>query len=292
MCWVLSQACFVRLWRARLVSVRAAAIAAVATTVGVIGIFGAIGYFGDTKTGASGFGQYSADLLTLVNPDQFSRLLTRFRIANEQWEGLGFLGLGGLVAVAIAIGVIVRRRPCCRAGTWVVIAACVRWRRSRCRPTSQFAGQSVVSLHWFYEHLTAVSSAFPRVGPFYLAAALSPAVVRHLGRHARDPRPNLSRRRHDSRRGRGAAGHGLQNGFAVGAEGIQAGAHGRLRASRRQIPAPGAGADADSRHLHALHGELRLPVHVARVPDEYSPTTAASSRGSPRRSPPRRATVS
>jgi len=166
MCWVLSQAGFVRLWRARLVSLRAATVAAVATTVGVIAVFGAIGYFGDTRTGASGFGQYSADLLTLVNPDQFSRVLTRFRIPSEQWEGLGFLGLGGIIAVAIATVVFLRRRPALRAGTWAVAAACIAMAIFALSSDIKFAGHSVLSAHPIYDHLTAVSTAFRASGRF------------------------------------------------------------------------------------------------------------------------------
>ncbi|WP_426755409.1 DUF6311 domain-containing protein [Myxococcus sp. Y35] len=60
------------------------------------------GYLGQgVSTGASGFGFYSADLLTFINPLGWSRLLPALPITAGQYEGFGYLGTG-----ALALGVV------------------------------------------------------------------------------------------------------------------------------------------------------------------------------------------
>ena len=98
MCWVLALATCLRVWRGRLLSPMAAALPSLASTAGLVAVFAATGYFSTGRMGASGFGQYSADVLALINPDQFSRALFDLRLTSASWEGVGFLGLGGLAA--------------------------------------------------------------------------------------------------------------------------------------------------------------------------------------------------
>ncbi len=63
--------------------------------------FFAFGYLGQgVSTGASGFGFYSADLLTFINPLGWSRLLPALPTGAGQYEGFGYLGTG-----ALALGV-------------------------------------------------------------------------------------------------------------------------------------------------------------------------------------------
>lgn len=66
-------------------------------SVALAGIFATLGYVGQgVRSGAGGFGFYSADLLTLVNPTGWSRVLPSLPIGPGQYEGFGYLGTGVL----------------------------------------------------------------------------------------------------------------------------------------------------------------------------------------------------
>ncbi|PTL78965.1 DUF6311 domain-containing protein [Vitiosangium sp. GDMCC 1.1324] len=70
--------------------------------VGVI--FAAFGYVGQgVSSGASGFGFYSADLLTLINPMGWSRMLPGLPTGPGQYEGFGFLGTGVLALAGMIL---------------------------------------------------------------------------------------------------------------------------------------------------------------------------------------------
>ena len=75
------------------------------------------GYFsGGISLDAGGFGLFSANLNTFINPlsfrDQnFSRMLPALsRWNNSQYEGYGYLGLGGLFALVAAVMTLARQR--------------------------------------------------------------------------------------------------------------------------------------------------------------------------------------
>jgi Family of unknown function (DUF6311) len=71
------------------------------------GIFAALGYIGSgISWGANGFGEYSADLLTLVNPAGTSRFLPPLPVAPGQYEGFGYMGSDVLVLSVIGIAII------------------------------------------------------------------------------------------------------------------------------------------------------------------------------------------
>ncbi len=58
-----------------------------------------------------GFGQFSADLLTFVNPATWSRLLPALGMGPRQYEGYAYLGLGVLGLLAVRGLLLARRRP-------------------------------------------------------------------------------------------------------------------------------------------------------------------------------------
>jgi Family of unknown function (DUF6311) len=95
-----------------------------AGTLGVLTIFGYMG--SGISWGAEGFGHYSADLLTLVNPAGNSRFLPSLPVGPGQYEGFGYVGSGVLVFSVIAIGIIcynpmvLRGR---RLNTWVPLGS-------------------------------------------------------------------------------------------------------------------------------------------------------------------------
>jgi hypothetical protein len=72
-----------------------------------LSVFTALGYIGSgISWGANGFGEYSADLLTLVNPAGTSRFLPALPVAPGQYEGFGYVGSGVLVLSIIGIAII------------------------------------------------------------------------------------------------------------------------------------------------------------------------------------------
>lgn len=92
-------------WRERLLSWPAggAALAGVLGAVG--GLFVLLGYVGQ-GTGLAAdlsFGHFSADMLTLFNPQGFSRLLPDLPQRPGQYEGFGYLGTGGLALAVVLL---------------------------------------------------------------------------------------------------------------------------------------------------------------------------------------------
>jgi hypothetical protein len=79
---------------------------------------------------AAGFGAYNSDLLTLINPAGLSRLLPALPMAPNQWEGIGYLGLGVILLLAVGAAWGWPRRKALAAGErtrWrpLAIAACL-----------------------------------------------------------------------------------------------------------------------------------------------------------------------
>ncbi|HYO58464.1 DUF6311 domain-containing protein [Archangium sp.] len=72
----------------------------------LLSLFWLFGYLGTrTPSGLEGFGYVSADLLTLVNPLDWSRMLPPLPIAARvQGEGFGYLGAGVLLLLALGVG--------------------------------------------------------------------------------------------------------------------------------------------------------------------------------------------
>ena len=162
MCWVLAQALYVRLWRSGLMTIGRAAAAALATTAGMLAVFGAIGYFGKAQLGTMGFGSFSSDLLTLVNPMHLSRLLPSVPLPPSQWEGLGFLGLGGVLLFVAAAVVFVRRRPSTGQHIWPVVAACVLMGFYALSSVVTVGGHELLRIDW----LTPLVTPFRASGRF------------------------------------------------------------------------------------------------------------------------------
>jgi hypothetical protein len=90
-------------------------LAAGACVASVVGLLFGFGYFGMSgPLGAVGFGDFSADLGTFLNPFgyrdiRWSRFLPNLARRGAQYEGFGYLGLGGLFAVGVALVLAVLR---------------------------------------------------------------------------------------------------------------------------------------------------------------------------------------
>jgi hypothetical protein len=115
MALVLGAAALVRLCLVdRALSWRALALGLVGLVALQLSLFWLLGYVGTGSPpgGLDGFGELSSDLLTLVNPMGWSRLLPTLRTARGQYEGYGYLGAGALLLLALGVGsaLVLRRR--------------------------------------------------------------------------------------------------------------------------------------------------------------------------------------
>lgn len=89
---------------------RSAGAALTGGLLAVVAVFVAFGYVGQgVRSGAHGFGFFSANVLALINPSGWSYLLPGFPAGRGQYEGFGYLGTG-----VLGLGVVLLWRP----GSW------------------------------------------------------------------------------------------------------------------------------------------------------------------------------
>ena len=193
MTWVLALAVFVRLWRSGLVTLVRTAVGIAVTTAGLLGAWAVIGYFARTPDGESGFGVYVANLLTFVDPRTYpgsSRLLPALTDVPEQWEGFGFLGLGGLVSAAIGLVVLVRRRPALPRGAWAPVAACAALALLAFSSHVMIGERELLNLEWLFGPVMPLVKGFRSSGRFiwplhYLILAFGVWGLTRIVRHGR-----------------------------------------------------------------------------------------------------------
>lgn len=156
------------------------------------GFFAAIGVVGHgATTRAHGFGHYSADLLTFVNPMDRSSFLPALRQGAGQYEGFAYLGAGVLflLAVAIAMAVWRHRFPVFAVARFVpLITAVLVMAAYSLSMHVTMAGRVVMDLRALYAPIMPVADAFRASGrfvwPLYyvLVLAILVAIVRSLRR--------------------------------------------------------------------------------------------------------------
>jgi hypothetical protein len=146
----------------------AAAVGAIAAMDALL--FSCFGYFSGPGLGAEGFGDFSSDLATLFNPMGWSKLLPTLPASPRQGEGFGYLGLGALLLVALALASVALRFRTVRALPWrrvvpalvVVLALAVyalSWRVT-------WLGRPVMDLGSLYAPFAGQTSAFRASGRF------------------------------------------------------------------------------------------------------------------------------
>ncbi|MBK7858055.1 MAG: hypothetical protein IPJ65_05405 [Archangiaceae bacterium] len=92
----------------------------IAMPISCLALFALFGYFvGGVERVGAGFGGFSADLGTLVNPLEFSRWLKPRPQGGLQYEGFAYLGVGMLVAVAASAAALVLRFRETRSLPWL-----------------------------------------------------------------------------------------------------------------------------------------------------------------------------
>jgi hypothetical protein len=133
-------------------------------------LFALFGHFTGSEAGAEGFGDFSADLATLINPMGWSRLLPNLPAMPRQGEGYGFLGAGGLLLAALALASVALRLRAARELPWrralpVLVASlalafyALSWRVT-------WLGQPVADLSALYAPLAKQTAAFRASGRF------------------------------------------------------------------------------------------------------------------------------
>lgn len=115
-----------------------------------------------------GFGQFSADLLTFVNPSIWSRFLPAIATQHRQYEGFAYLGLGTLLLLVFRLVALVKYRPT-RAQLISFIPLGIAISLMAFYATSNrvtIAGQLVADLSSFYAKLGPWPSVFRSSGRF------------------------------------------------------------------------------------------------------------------------------
>ncbi len=77
-----------------------------ASTVFVFYLFG--GFYGGISGSSDGLGSYSANLNSLFNPIDYSRIIKEFPLIECQYEGLSYIGIMALIFLIPAVAYIVR----------------------------------------------------------------------------------------------------------------------------------------------------------------------------------------
>jgi hypothetical protein len=158
-------------WVDRRLSTRQMAVWAGAYGAATLGVSAALGYIGaGISWRAGGFGQYSADLLTLVNPAGTSRFLPPLPVAPGQYEGFGYVGSGVLVLSVIGIVIIWYNTSVLRGRSlkpWVPLSICVcLFAAFALSSKVTFAGQPILTLGHFYRPFKEIIAPFRTSGRF------------------------------------------------------------------------------------------------------------------------------
>lgn len=138
------------------------------SALGAFWLFGYLGSFGKVQGEAEGFGQFSADLLTFVNPTNWSRLFGGFRTGPRQYEGYAYLGLGGLLLLVAAIAWAIRARPSRQRllGLAPALVVALGFFAYALSNVVTFAGQMVLDLRPAYAKLGTLPSILRSSGRF------------------------------------------------------------------------------------------------------------------------------
>lgn len=166
MSWVLAQAVLIKLWRSGSLAARLTLVWMFGSTAAMLSVWAVIGYFGSTLDGHGGFGHFSSDLLTLIDPNGYSRILPDLPTTIGEGEGFAFLGVGGLVALMLAVAAALKHRPALRPGMGVIAIACVLLAVFALSSSVKLAGEEVVNLESVYEPLQAFVEPFRSSGRF------------------------------------------------------------------------------------------------------------------------------
>jgi hypothetical protein len=128
----------------------------------------ALGAFSAGATGAGGFGDFSANVNTLVNAMGRSRFVPELDFEPDQREGYGYLGLGGIALVVLAAVLLARRRvPNFDVRRWGVPAlACLTLAFFATATPIRLGHITIATAENVYRHLQGLTAAFRSSGRF------------------------------------------------------------------------------------------------------------------------------
>jgi hypothetical protein len=149
-----------------LMTLRRAAFGAAAVTAGMFAVWGVIGYIGRSGVGSPGFGLYTADLLTLFDPRQYSRLVPDLHTAVAHWEGVGFLGPAGIIAAIVALTLAIRRHVSVPRFARPLIVICLLMAVYALSSDITFGDVLILRLRSLYSYVGPLTSAFRASGRF------------------------------------------------------------------------------------------------------------------------------
>lgn len=124
---------------------------------------------GEVDRTAEGFGQFSSDLLALVNSQNLSRLVPSLPANPRQGEGYAYLGLGVLALLPIAVFALLRERktslPFLRRLSPLLVAVLLLAGYAWSSHVTVL-GREVLTLEWLFAPFSFLTSAFRTCGRF------------------------------------------------------------------------------------------------------------------------------
>ncbi len=130
------------------------------------------GYFRIGDTTNSGFGYYSADLLSFFHPHDLPVLLPNLPHGEGQYEGYSFLGLGSiLLLLYVFLRKLFKKEKFLNHSYYpLFVLVFLMWIYALATPVT-FAGKAILNLDFIYKHLGVVANTFRSSGrfvwPFY-----------------------------------------------------------------------------------------------------------------------------
>jgi hypothetical protein len=168
MVMTLSAALWIRIAVERRVAWTTATIAVIGLVLETAAIFAVFGYLGsNTDLTTGGFGLYSSDLLTFVNPVNYSRWLPNLPLRDGQYEGFGYLGLGVILLAAAIIGASMGRR---------------RWPALPARAVPLVIGATLMGIFALSNHITVAGHEIASMRGFYETFDAAVGPLRASGR--------------------------------------------------------------------------------------------------------------
>lgn len=149
-----------------LLGLGAAAVAA-GVTLATFWLFGYVGW-GEHLV-ATGFGQFSADLNTLYNPQRWSRWIGELRHQPRQHEGFAYLGCSVLALLALRAALYAREPAELGRGlrrTWPVLLAIAAMAFFALSSSVKYRGAQVLDLSSLYAPLSKLTAVFRSSGRF------------------------------------------------------------------------------------------------------------------------------
>ena len=137
------------------------------TTLWLFGFIAGVTSAPMSNLAIEGFGQFSADLLTFVNPLQWSRFFPAIAMGPRQYEGFAYLGLGTLLLLALRLALLTKFRPTrAQVFSWLPLGVAI----------------TLMAIYSLSNHVTVAGKPIADFSSFYARLGPWPSVFRSSGR--------------------------------------------------------------------------------------------------------------